>query len=51
MIAGILKEPPGENRVSLLPEQAEILINKKVKVLVETGAGETAFAGDALYSS
>ncbi len=50
MIAGILKEPPGENRVSLLPEQAEILLNKKVKVLVETGAGDTAFAGDALYS-
>ena len=29
MIAGILKEPAGENRVSLLPEQAEALIKQK----------------------
>ena len=50
MIVGILKEPPGENRVSLLPEQAEVLLNKKVQVLVETGAGNNAFSIDELYA-
>ena len=49
MIVGILKEPPGENRVSLLPDQAEVLINKNVQVLVETGAGSNAFSNDELY--
>lgn len=51
MIVGILKEPPGENRVSLLPEQAEVLLNKKVHVLVETGAGSNAFSTDELYAA
>ena len=51
MIVGILKEPPGENRVSLLPEQAEVLLNKKVQVLVETGAGNNAFSIDELYAA
>ena len=51
MIVGILKEPPRENRVSLLPEQAEVLLNKKVQILVETGAGSTAFATDELYAA
>lgn len=49
MIAGILKEPTGENRVSLLPEQAEALKNKNVEVWIEEGAGINAFANDAAY--
>ncbi|MCY7422427.1 MAG: Re/Si-specific NAD(P)(+) transhydrogenase subunit alpha [Chitinophagaceae bacterium] len=49
MILGILKEPPGENRVSLLPDQAELLLNKKVQVIVEAGAGSNAFSTDELY--
>ena len=50
MIAGILKEPAGENRVSLLPEQAEALIKQKVQVVVEEGAGKAAFAADGAYT-
>ncbi|MFP5040054.1 NAD(P) transhydrogenase subunit alpha [Parasediminibacterium sp. JCM 36343] len=50
MIAGILKEPQGENRVSLLPEQAATLIKKGITVLVEDGAGNGAFANNASYS-
>lgn len=50
MIAGILKEPEEENRVSLLPEQAEALIKQKVQVVVEEGAGNTAFAADGSYT-
>ncbi len=49
MIVGILKEPSGENRVSLLPDQAEVLLNKKVQVMVEAGAGVNAFTNDELY--
>jgi NAD(P) transhydrogenase subunit alpha len=51
MIAGILKEPAGENRVSLLPEQAEALVKKNVTVKIEQGAGVNAFADDAVYAS
>lgn len=49
MIAGILKEPIGENRVSLLPEQAEVLIKKNIQVLMEEGAGANAFASNDAY--
>ena len=49
MIAGILKEISGENRVSLLPEQAEVLIKKNIQVLIEKGAGANAFASDDAY--
>jgi len=51
MIAGILKEGPGENRVIMLPETVADLIRKKVEVWVETGAGDTAYASDDLYTS
>jgi NAD(P) transhydrogenase subunit alpha len=51
MIAGILKEPQGENRVSLLPEQAETLIKKNITVLIEDGAGSSAFATNEAYSA
>ena len=49
MIAGILKEISGENRVSLLPDQAEVLIKKNIQVLIEKGAGANAFASDDAY--
>jgi NAD(P) transhydrogenase subunit alpha len=49
MTIGILKEPVGENRVSLLPEQAETLIKKNIKLVAEIGAGKNAFASDDAY--
>lgn len=49
MIAGILKEKAGENRVILLPEAVAELIKKKVEVWVETGAGAGAYSSDDLY--
>jgi NAD(P) transhydrogenase subunit alpha len=49
MIAGILKEPNGENRVSLLPEQVSALIKKNVQVVVQDGAGLTASAFNQAY--
>lgn len=51
MIAGILKEPASENRVSLLPEQAEVLQKKNVEVWVEDGAGINAFADNEAYTT
>jgi NAD(P) transhydrogenase subunit alpha len=51
MIAGILQEPQGENRVSLLPEQVEVLIKKNVQVVVESGAGNNASAFNDAYTS
>ncbi len=51
MIAGILKEPQGENRVSLLPEQAEALLKKNISVWVEDSAGVRAFADNDAYVS
>jgi NAD(P) transhydrogenase subunit alpha len=51
MTIGILKEPAGENRVSLLPEQALVLLKKNVQVLVEESAGVNAFADDAMFTS
>ena len=49
MKLGILKEPSGENRVSMLPESVASLIAQKVEVLVEKGAGTNAFASDQQY--
>lgn len=49
MIAGILKEKAGENRVILLPETVAELIKKKVEVWVESGAGKGAYCPDDLY--
>src|SRR3989339_1260256 len=43
MIAGILKEKDGENRVILLPETVAELIKKKVEVWIESGAGKGAY--------
>lgn len=49
MIIGVLKEPSGESRVSLLPEMAKALITAGHQVLVEQNAGVHAFAGNKAY--
>jgi len=49
MTIGILKESPGENRVALLPESVATLVKMNVTLLVESGAGLTAFASDKQY--
>lgn len=51
MVVGILKEPVGENRVSLLPESVRSLTDRQVEVRVETHAGFQAFADDADYTA
>lgn len=50
MTIGVLKEPTGENRVSVLPEQVSTLAAKGAEVRVENGAGDGAFAADAFYT-
>ncbi len=50
MIVGILKEPQGENRDALLPETVSLMIQSKINVLVESGAGTNSFAGDDNYT-
>jgi NAD(P) transhydrogenase subunit alpha len=50
MILGILKETNNDKRVSLLPEQAAVLVAKQVNVIVETGAGNAAYASDTTYT-
>jgi NAD(P) transhydrogenase subunit alpha len=49
MHIGIMKEPSGETRVSLLPEAIAMLIGKGHSVFVEQGAGDLAFASDEDY--
>lgn len=49
MIVGVLKESSPETRVSLLAEGASQLIKKKVRVWVESGAGEQAYCSDEAY--
>ncbi|HEV7622422.1 MAG TPA: NAD(P)(+) transhydrogenase (Re/Si-specific) subunit alpha, partial [Flavisolibacter sp.] len=49
MIVGILKEPPFETRVSLLPEAVMQLVKKGISVVIETGAGSSASANDDEY--
>lgn len=49
MILGILKEKEPEKRVALLPDDAAVLVNLKVKVRIETGAGISAFSSDEDY--
>lgn len=49
MTIGILKEPPGETRVALLPEHLSTLTRQNIAVWVEHGAGEQAFASDEHY--
>jgi NAD(P) transhydrogenase subunit alpha len=49
MTIGVLKEPSDETRVSLLPEAVTALARKGISILVESGAGENAFADDESY--
>ncbi|MDQ6888684.1 MAG: Re/Si-specific NAD(P)(+) transhydrogenase subunit alpha [Bacteroidota bacterium] len=49
MTIGVLKESVPETRVSLLPEHVTILKKWNVNVLVESGAGENAFAENEKY--
>ncbi|MDX8340360.1 Re/Si-specific NAD(P)(+) transhydrogenase subunit alpha [Draconibacterium sp. IB214405] len=51
MILGLLKEHGKETRVALLPETVKTFTDLKVEVLVEKGAGETAYATDADYEA
>lgn len=52
MITGILKETGTENRVAMLPgEVASLKKQAGVEVVVESGAGEKAFAPDNDYAS
>ena len=49
MIIGVLKESVPETRVSVLPEHLAILQKWNVDVLVETNAGENAYASSQKY--
>jgi H+-translocating NAD(P) transhydrogenase subunit alpha len=49
MIIGVLKEPQPETRVSLLPEHLPILKKLNVDILIESNAGEKAFASNEKY--
>lgn len=51
MILGLLKEYGAETRVALLPETVKTFTDLKVEVLVEQGAGETAFATNHDYET
>ncbi len=50
MTIGLLNEPSGENRVALLPESVITLVDLKTEVLIENGAGNSAFALDNAYT-
>jgi NAD(P) transhydrogenase subunit alpha len=49
MIIGVLKEPAFESRISLVPETAAAFVRKGQQVLVESGAGVSAFCSDDDY--
>lgn len=49
MIIGLLKETGSEKRVAMLPEVVSGLIERKVEIFVEEGAGETAYQNDESY--
>jgi NAD(P) transhydrogenase subunit alpha len=49
MLIGILKETGNENRVAILPGEAVALKKLGIEVIVETKAGERAFASDEDY--
>lgn len=50
MKIGVLKETSPETRVSLLPEHITILKKWNTDVIIEKGAGATAFASDEKYT-
>jgi NAD(P) transhydrogenase subunit alpha len=49
MLIGVFKEPASDARVSLLPEHVAQLKKSGCELLVESGAGEHAFATDEAY--
>lgn len=50
MVIGLLKEQQPETRVSLLPEHVASVLKWNATLLVESGAGLTAFASDDAYA-
>jgi H+-translocating NAD(P) transhydrogenase subunit alpha len=51
MIVGVLKETGNENRVALLPAEVGTLKNMGIDVIVESTAGDHAFAPDSVYEN
>ena len=51
MVIGILKEPGPEKRVSFLPETISLIKKLTVKVIVENGAGNSAYADNTSYEA
>jgi NAD(P) transhydrogenase subunit alpha len=51
MKIGLLKEPKIENRVALLPENVKMLTDLQAQVMVESGAGDRAFASNENYEA
>jgi NAD(P) transhydrogenase subunit alpha len=49
MIAGVLKEPTGENRVSFLPEHLAGLLKLNIEIWVQENAGAAAYATNEVY--
>jgi len=49
MVVGVLKEPSEETRVSLIDEGVKDLVNFKIQVWIEKGAGHKAFVSDEQY--
>ncbi|MEP6583974.1 MAG: Re/Si-specific NAD(P)(+) transhydrogenase subunit alpha [Ginsengibacter sp.] len=50
MTIGVLKEAQPETRVSLLPEHLAVLKKYNVNIIIESSAGENAFAKNEKYS-
>src|SRR5665647_1063420 len=51
MVIGILKESGTEKRVAMLPGEVAIIKKLGVDIMVETGAGNKAWASDTEYIS
>ncbi len=51
MVIGVLRETGNENRVAILPAEVVALKKMGIDVMVETNAGERAFASDSAYIS
>ncbi|HPT20939.1 MAG TPA: Re/Si-specific NAD(P)(+) transhydrogenase subunit alpha [Bacteroidales bacterium] len=49
MIIGILRENETEKRVAILPGEVPALLQMKIEVLVENGAGDRAYTDDDSY--
>jgi NAD(P) transhydrogenase subunit alpha len=49
MIVGILRDTEPENRVAMLPGEVVILKKMGIEIIVESGAGERAYASDSAY--